>query len=140
MNASRRSSLGATHTAPWLALALGTLAAASGALAAARDGPRTSELWFGIGVLVGAALVARGLSRGARWAWWLAFAGTLVGLFFVLPITGAVLFGGSLEPVGTGWDLVLFPLGAALLVALLLALWARPKAARPPGDSMSEDS
>jgi peptidoglycan/LPS O-acetylase OafA/YrhL len=140
MKAPRRTSPGATRTAPWLVLALGLVVAANTGLSALRSSARASELGLGIALFAGAALVARGLRRGARWAWWLSLLAAVVGLFFVLPVVGAVLFGGPLEPVGTGWDVILFPLSAAILVALLVVLWARPNAARPPGDSTVEDS
>jgi hypothetical protein len=40
----------------------------------------------------------------------------------LLPITTALLFGPPGEPVGTGWDIVLFPLITAVTIALLAAL------------------
>ena len=53
-----------------------------------------------------------------------------MGLFFVLPVTGTILLGGSIEPVGTGWDIVFFPLTTTVLVALVAALWLLRKPAR----------
>jgi len=113
------------RSAPWLVLSFGALVAANAALAAVRSSATAGDLVTGGALLVLAALIARGLWRGARWAWWasLVFAGA--GLFFVLPLVGTILLGGPTEPVGTGWDIVFFPLSAAVLMALLVALWTR---------------
>jgi Na+-driven multidrug efflux pump len=85
-------------------------------------------------------LVARGLWRGTYWAWWSSLALAAAGLFFVLPLAGTILLGGPTEPVGTGWDVVFFPLTAAVLVALLIALWTLPKSARTRSGSNLEGS
>jgi len=116
-------------SAPWLVLVLGALTAANAALGAVRSSTVAGGVVFAAVVLAGAAAVALSLHRGARWARWVSLTGALVGLFFVLPVAGTVLLGGPLEPVGTGWDLVFFPLTAAILVALLIALRGRRGAA-----------
>lgn len=117
------------RSAPWLVLSFGTLVAANAALAAVRSSATAGDLATGGALLALAALIARGLWRGARWAWWASLVLAAVGLFFVLPLVGTILLGGPAEPVGTGWDIVFFPLSAAVLTALVIALLARPKAA-----------
>jgi hypothetical protein len=115
------------RSAPWLVLSFGTLVAANAALTAVRGSATVGDLATGGALLVLAVLIAQGLRRGARWAWWASLALAGAGLFFVLPLAGTILLGGPTEPVGTGWDMVFFPLTAAILVALVIALWTRPK-------------
>jgi hypothetical protein len=40
-------------------------------------------------------------------------------LFFVAPLTGTMLLGGGVDPVGTGWDVVFFPMVTLIHLALL---------------------
>jgi len=66
--------------------------------------------------------IVLGLMRRSRWAWWAALGLALSGLFFVLPVTGTILLGGPTDPVGTGWDVVFFPLTTVVLISLLVVL------------------
>jgi hypothetical protein len=81
-----------------------------------------SDLSFVVVVLLTTSLCGYGLRRRALWAWWASFLQAGLGLFFVLPVVGTILLGGTTEPVGTGWDIVFFPLSTAILVALLVLL------------------
>ena len=115
--------ISALRASAWLVFMFGVLVAANAALAVALARATSGEVAFALGVFVMASVVATSLRRSARWAWWASLAFAVVGLFFVLPVTGSVLLGSTLEPVGTGWDVVFFPLTAAVLSALLVALW-----------------
>lgn len=115
--------LGARNAAGWLVVGFGGLVAVNVAVAAAGAGATGTDLSFAVLLLLVAAVTARSLRRGTRWAWWISLALACVGLFFVLPVTGTILLGGSMEPVGTGWDVVFFPLTTLVLVALLALLW-----------------
>ncbi|MEQ1854980.1 MAG: hypothetical protein ABL963_00840 [Longimicrobiales bacterium] len=109
--------------ASWLLVTFAGLVLAFTGVSALRSAATGADWSFAVLVVVVAATTARRLWLGTRWAWWLALAIALAGLFFVLPVTGAILLGGSTEPVGTGWDIALFPLTAAVLCALLATLW-----------------
>ena len=85
-------------------------------------GVSAADFSFAVLLLVAAAVCGRGMRRRARWAWFGALALALGGLFFVAPIVMTILLGGGPDPVGTGWDVVFFPLVAAILVALLAML------------------
>ena len=106
-----------------LILAFWGLLAVNTSIAATRVGISGSDVSFVLLVLAAALALVIGFIRRSPWAWWggLALAGG--GLFFVLPVTGTLLLGGPLDPVGTGWDVVFFPLTTAVLVGLLGVLW-----------------
>ncbi|HSH74654.1 MAG TPA: hypothetical protein VLA09_03030 [Longimicrobiales bacterium] len=129
-----------TGPASWLVFAFGFLMIANGTVAIVRGGATAGDLVVAVLLLGAAALAGAGLRRSARWAWWAALALAALGLFFVLPVAGTILLGGSLEPVGTGWDVVFFPLTAVVLVALLTVLWMLHKRAAAGDGSTSEDS
>lgn len=109
--------------ASWLLVAFAGLVLANTGVSAVRGDATGADWSFALLLVVVAAVTARSLWLGSGWAWWVSIALAFVGLFFVLPVTGTILLGGSLEPVGTGWDIVFFPLTTAVLVALLAALW-----------------
>jgi hypothetical protein len=113
----------ALRASAWLVFMFGVLVAANAAVAVALARATSGEVAFALGVFLMASVVATSLRRSARWAWWASLAFAVGGLFFVLPVTGSVLLGSTLEPVGTGWDVVFFPLTAVVLSALLVALW-----------------
>lgn len=116
--------------AGWMIAAAGGLVLANTAISSA--GPEVTGSDWSFALLAGviAYLTARGLWSSARWAWWVGLGYGAVGLFFALPVTAAVVFGDSREPVGTGWDALLFPTITAVMLALLGALWiARPRRA-----------
>jgi hypothetical protein len=114
--------------AGWMIVATGGLVLANTAISSAGPAVTGSDWSFALLAAVIAYLVARGLWSGARWAWWVGLVYAAVGLFFALPVAVALVFGASAEPVGTGWDLLLFPATTVLLLALLGALWmARPR-------------
>lgn len=106
-----------------MVLGFWALLAANTWVAALRVGVTGSDVSFVLLVLVAAVAIVLGLIRRSRWAWWSALALGAAGLFFVLPVAGTILLGGPADPVGTGWDVVFFPLTAAVLVVLLVALW-----------------
>jgi energy-coupling factor transporter transmembrane protein EcfT len=120
---------GPTGVAGWLLVVFAVLVLANTAVSASRSGATGADWSFAVLLVVVAGAAARSLWLGVRWAWWTSFALAFVGLFFVLPVTGTILLGTSMEPVGTGWDVVFFPLTTAVLVALLVALWLRRKPA-----------
>ena len=99
------------------------LLAANTWIAAVRGGITGSDVSFVLLVLAAAISIVIGLIRRSPWAWWGALALAAVGLFFVLPVTGTLLLGGPRDPVGTGWDVVFFPVTTAVLVGLLVVLW-----------------
>jgi hypothetical protein len=105
------------------------LLAANTWVAAGRVGVTGADVSFVALVLAAAITIVIGLIRRSPWAWWGALALAAVGLFFVLPVAGTILLGGPSDPVGTGWDVVFFPLTTAVLVALLGALWRLRKLA-----------
>ena len=109
--------------ASWLLVAFGGLVLANTGVSAVRADATGADWSFALLLVLVAAVTARRLWLQIGWAWWVALALACVGLFFVLPVTGAILLGGSTEPVGTGWDIVFFPLTTTVLVALLAALW-----------------
>jgi len=123
--ANRRS----TGVAGWMLIAFAALVLANTAISALTSGATGADWSFAVLLAMVAGASARSLWMGARWAWWIAFALAFVGLFFVLPVAGAILLGGSTDPVGTGWDVVFFPLSTGVLVALLVALWTLRKPA-----------
>lgn len=91
-----------------------------------RVGATLTDLAFALLILIVAALSARGLRRRARWAWVAAVVLAVVSLFFVAPVTGTILLGGGTQPIGTGWDVVFFPLTTVVhlsLLALLSRTW-----------------
>jgi hypothetical protein len=111
-------------------VASGGLVLANTAISSAGPEVTGSDWSFALLAAVIAYLTARGLWSSARWAWWVGLGYGAVGLFFTLPVTAAVVFGASREPVGTGWDLLLFPAITAVMLALVAALWiARPRRA-----------
>lgn len=107
-------------------------------ISAARGMATGADLSFVALLVVVAAVAGRSLHLGARWAWWISLAVAVVGLFLVLPVTGTILLGGALEPVGTGWDIVFFPLATLDLIALVVVLWrvrGREAAPHPPSST-----
>ena len=120
---SSRGSVRLTVAAGLLLLGFAALAAINTAALAASGGATGTDVSFVALLVVVAAVSGRSLHRGARWAWWIALALAVVGLFFVAPVTGTILLGGSLEPVGTGWDVAFFPLMTIDLGALVVVLW-----------------
>lgn len=127
MNAGTKP--GPVPMAGWLLITFAGLVLANTGVAALRTDATAADWSFAVLLVVVSAVAARSLWVGMRWAWWLALGLAAVGLFFVLPVTGTILFGGSIEPVGTGWDIVFFPLTTTVLVALVAALWLRRKPA-----------
>jgi hypothetical protein len=114
--------------AGWMMLAIGALVLANTGVSSASPAVTGADWSFALTAAVISLVTARGLWDGARWAWWIAVPYGLAGLFFVLPVTASIAFGAAHEPVGTGWDVLLFPLITALMVALLVALWmGRPQ-------------
>lgn len=111
--------------AGWLLIVFAALVLANTAVAALTSSATGADWSFTLLLVVVAGAAARSLWSGLRWAWWIALALAFVGLFFMLPVTGTILLGGSTEPVGTGWDIVFFPLSTVVLVALVSALWAQ---------------
>lgn len=96
--------------------------------------PSAVDLAISVVIFLVCLAAGRGLRRQDRWAWWSALGITLVALFFVAPVAGTIILGGGTEPVGTGWDVVFFPLASVILVGELIMLrWARKEAneARP---------
>jgi hypothetical protein len=112
-----------TVTAGVLLMAFAVLVAINTAATAATGGATGADVSFVALLVVVAAVAGRSLHLGARWAWWISLALASVGLFFVAPVTGTLLLGGTLEPVGTGWDVVFFPLITVDLLALVVVLW-----------------
>jgi len=92
-------------------------------VAASPVGVTGSDVSFVLLVLAAAIAMVLGLIRRSSWAWWATLALAAFGLLFVLPITGTILLGGPSDPVGTGWDVVFFPLTTAVLIALVVALF-----------------
>jgi hypothetical protein len=114
--------------AGWMMLAGGGLVLVNTAVSSASPAVTGADWSFALTAAVVSLVTARGLWGGARWAWWVAVSCGLVGLFFVLPVIAAMVFGPIREPLGTGWDLLLFPSITALMLALLAALWiGRPQ-------------
>lgn len=106
-----------------LLLAYGVVFAANWVVAVVRGtsaGP--IDLAFSALVLVVTVGAAWGLRRGAKWAWLTAVAVSLGALFFIAPVVGTILLGGGTEPVGTGWDVVYFPLMTGLLISIVVLL------------------
>jgi hypothetical protein len=96
--------------------------------------PSAVDLAVSVAIFLVCLAAGRGLRRGDPWAWWAALGITLVALFFVAPVAGTIILGGGTEPVGTGWDVVFFPLASVILVGELIMLrWARKESrdARP---------
>lgn len=89
---------------------------------------------FAVSLLIVTGVGSLGLRRGARWAWYTTIVLALGGLFLIAPVLGTILLGGGLAPVGTGWDVVYFPLMTVTLLAILLLLRAAgsPAGTRPP--------
>ena len=89
---------------------------------------------LGFALLLGGltVVVARGLLGGARWARWGAFALAGTGIFFVAPVAATILLGGGAEPIGTGWDVVYFPLALLLLTAVIAVLLAPSRGGASP--------
>jgi len=109
--------------ASWLVVSFGVLVAANWVVAVIGDtGATGADLSFGIFMLLATAASGRGLQRRARWACLASFILAICGLFFVAPIAGTILLGGGTDPVGTGWDVVFFPLVAGILTSLLVLL------------------
>jgi hypothetical protein len=112
-----------TLAAGLLLLAFALLVAINTAVSAVKGTATGGDVSFVALLVVAAGVAGRSLHLGARWAWWISLALAAVGLFFLLPVTGTMLLGGSLEPVGTGWDAIFFPLATADLIALAALLW-----------------
>jgi len=123
--------VGRAAAAASLTATFGILVAANTAVAAPGGRPSAAEGAFALLLVMLTAWCARGISRNQPWARLVVLGLVAVGLFFVLPITGALLLGSDPEPVGTGWDVVFFPLTTAVLLALLWTL--RPSAGAPGG-------
>lgn len=117
--AHRRS----TGVAGWLLMVFAALVLANTAISALTSGATGADWSFAVLLAMVAGASARSLWLGAAWAKWTAFALAFVGLFFVLPVTATIVLGGSTDPVGTGWDVVFFPLTTGVLIALLVGLW-----------------
>jgi hypothetical protein len=116
--------------ASWLLVAFAGLVLANTSVLAFRGGAAGADWSFAVLLVVVAAVTSRRLWLGAGWAWWVSIGLAFVGLFFVLPVTGTILLGGSMEPVGTGWDVVFFPLTTVVLALMLAALWPLRRWAR----------
>ena len=99
------------------------LLAANTWIAADSVGVTGSDVSFVLLLMAVAIAIVLGLIRRSAWGWWSALGLAAAGLFFVLPVAGTILLGGPSDPVGTGWDVVFFPLTAAVLIALLVVLW-----------------
>lgn len=125
-----------TKVTGWLLMGFAGLVLANTAVVAATRGATGADWSFAVLVAMVAGASARSLASGARWAWWTALSLACAGLFFVLPVTGTILLGGALEPVGTGWDIVFFPVSTITLLALLAALRALRRAG-PGGGSVA---
>lgn len=121
---------GPVPMAGWLLIVFAGLVLANTGVSALRAAATGADWSFALLLVVVAAVAARSLWVGMRWAWWVALGLAAVGLFFVLPVTGTILFGGSTEPVGTGWDIVFFPLTTIVLATLVASLWPLRKSAR----------
>lgn len=106
-----------------LLVAFGVVVAANYVVAVVRGMETSSlDLAFAVLLLVATGGAARGLRAGWKWAWLGGLAISLGGLFFVAPVVGTILLGGGTEPVGTGWDIVYFPLMTVLLVTVIVIL------------------
>ncbi|MGE0161447.1 MAG: hypothetical protein AB7T31_18870 [Gemmatimonadales bacterium] len=114
--------------AGWMLLMIGGLVLVNTGLSSAAPGVTGADWSFALLAAMTSILTARTLWVGDRWAWWVAAAYGVVGTFFVLPITIALVFGSPREPIGTGLDALLFPSLTAVLLALLVSL----SACRPP--------
>lgn len=112
-----------TRAASWLVVTFGVLVALNALVAWVTTGVTTgADISFVIMLLMAVSVCGIGLRRLASWAWWISLLLAAVGLFFVLPVTGTILLGGPSDPVGTGWDVVFFPLTTLVLLALVAAL------------------
>jgi hypothetical protein len=107
----------------WLTLCVGVPVLANTATSSASPDVTGSDWSFALLTALISLVTARGLWLAARWAWWTALCYGAVGLFFLLPVTGAVVFGPTTEAAGTGWDAVLFPVATAAMITLMAALW-----------------
>ncbi len=92
-----------------------------------------SEVVLSVAVLALLVAPILGLRRNAPWGRWAGLVVAVVGLFFLLPVTGTILFGSVLEPVGSGWDAVFFPATTGALVALLAMLVSMWRETSPRG-------
>ena len=128
----------ATRLAGGLVFAFWGLLAANTWVAALRVGVTGSDVSFVLLVLAAAIAIVLGLIRRSPWAWWSALGLAVVGLFFVLPVVGTILLGGPSDPVGTGWDVVFFPLTTAVLIGLVVALWRLRGVGRSGGGEGAE--
>jgi hypothetical protein len=124
VNMSTAGGRSPTGVAGWLLIAFAGLVLANTAVLSLTAGATGTDWSFAVLLAMVAGASAHSLWQGARWARWIALALAFVGLFFILPVTGTILLGGPTDPVGTGWDVVFFPLSTAVLLALLAALWA----------------
>ena len=106
----------------WLILSVGGLVLVNTATSSASPDVTGSDWSFALLAALISVVTGRGLWLAARWAWWTALIYGATGLFFLLPVTAAVVFGPTREPAGTGWDVLLFPLATAAMIALLAAL------------------
>jgi hypothetical protein len=93
------------------------VAAVVGGAGATRADLMFAAALLGATIWCGARLRARGRS-----GWIGAIVIAFGGLFFVAPVVGTIVLGGGASPVGTGWDVVFFPLSALVLLALLVVL------------------
>lgn len=110
----------------------GVIVAVNGAVALVRGVTvGIADTAFAVVMLIVTVVGAQGLRRGARWAWFGTILLALGGLFFIAPVVGTIALGGGLDPVGTGWDFVYFPLMTVTLLSILLLLRAAGSPAGP---------
>ena len=118
---------GATLWASRLVMLFGVIVAVNWVAAVVLGlGATGTDLAFSLLLLVAVGISGRGLRKLERWAWFSTCALSVGGLFFVAPVTGTILLGGGTAPVGTGWDVVFFPLITVVLlavIALLRSVW-----------------
>ena len=114
---------GSSTAAGGLLVTFSIVVAANWVLAVVRGvGTGPLDVAFVAAVVLVAGAAAWGLGRGRAWARPLAYAISLGALFFIAPVVGTILLGGGTDPVGTGWDVVYFPLMTVLLLAVLVLL------------------
>jgi len=121
VSAAGRAATPSARLASWLVVAFGALFALHSVIGRGQA-VTGSGLSFAAVVLLTTSLCGYGLRRRSLWAWWASLLLAGLGLFFVLPVVGAILLGTTTEPVGTGWDVIFFPLTTAILIALLALL------------------
>jgi len=121
-----RQATDAPRSVTWasrLVLLFGVVVVANWVVAVVRDvGVTGTDLSFAVLLLMVTGVLGYGLKRLARWAWFVSFILAVLGLFLVAPVVGTIVLGGGLEPIGTSWDVVFFPLVMVILIALLVVL------------------